>query len=70
MTDLSTPIWIIRDDAKNIRVRAENITDHPAEKAEMLRRADQCDLAARILELYVEQSRGQRSDRMPAGPDV
>ena len=54
--DLSFPILVMRDDAKNIRARAEKITEHPDEKAKALHRADQCDLAAQILELYVELS--------------
>jgi hypothetical protein len=54
--NLAFPIAIMRDDANNIRAHAEKMWDAD-EKAKALDRADQCDLAAKILELYVQQTK-------------
>ncbi len=43
----------MRDDAKNFRVMAEKVID-VASRQSFLRRADQCERAAKILELYAQ----------------
>ncbi len=55
MTNLSTPIWFLRTDAENFRTSADKISDTEG-KTTFLDRANQCELAVKILELYAQQS--------------
>lgn len=51
--NLATPIWLLSDDAKTFAAAADRAED-PHWKQEFRARAEQCALAAKILETYAK----------------
>jgi hypothetical protein len=51
--NLTIPIWLLTDDAKNFAASAEK-TDDPQMRKIFTDRAEQCALAQKVLETYAQ----------------
>jgi hypothetical protein len=66
MTTLAVPIWFLREDVEKFRALADATSDTDG-KSLFQDRAEQCELAAKILELYVQHTTPEPAD-IRSGP--